>query len=97
MYDYIIEKPDLDEDLLMHYGVLGMKWRKKASKKLKSSKKSKAARKEFKDMVDKAYAKKSNAMLGESRFQPSEKNLNAMYKDKRYAGKNGKYKGYKKK
>jgi len=28
-YDYIITKPNLDEDLLMHYGVKGMKWRKR--------------------------------------------------------------------
>ena len=28
MYDYIIEKPPLNEDTLVHYGVKGMKWRK---------------------------------------------------------------------
>ena len=26
MYDYVIEKPELSEETLMHYGVRGMKW-----------------------------------------------------------------------
>lgn len=32
MYDYIIEKPELNEETLAHYGVKGMKWRKKRSR-----------------------------------------------------------------
>ena len=28
MYDYVIEKPELNEETLAHYGVKGMKWRK---------------------------------------------------------------------
>lgn len=28
MYDYIIEKPELNEETLAHYGIKGMKWRK---------------------------------------------------------------------
>lgn len=28
MYDYIIEKPELNEDTLAHYGIKGMKWKK---------------------------------------------------------------------
>lgn len=27
-YDYIINKPELNEDTLAHYGIKGMKWRK---------------------------------------------------------------------
>ena len=27
-YDYIINKPELNEDTLSHYGIKGMKWRK---------------------------------------------------------------------
>lgn len=29
MYDYIIEKPELNEDTLTHYGIKGMKWKKR--------------------------------------------------------------------
>lgn len=29
IYDGVINKPELNEDLLMHYGIKGMKWRKK--------------------------------------------------------------------
>ena len=34
MYDYIITKPELNEDTLAHYGVKGMKWRKRHAKKI---------------------------------------------------------------
>lgn len=37
-YDYVITKPDLNEDTLAHYGVKGMKWRKHKAK-TKSAKK----------------------------------------------------------
>lgn len=41
-YDYIITKPPLDEDTLAHYGIKGMKWRKrKTKKKISSIKKNK--------------------------------------------------------
>ena len=29
IYDYIATKPELDDDLLAHYGIKGMKWRKR--------------------------------------------------------------------
>ena len=32
MYDYIIEKPELNEETLAHYGVKGMKWNKRKNK-----------------------------------------------------------------
>lgn len=32
-YDYIISKPELNEDTLAHYGVKGMKWRKHKAKR----------------------------------------------------------------
>lgn len=32
MYDYIIEKPELNEETLAHYGVKGMKWNKSKNK-----------------------------------------------------------------
>lgn len=32
MYDYIITKPPLDEDTLTHYGVKGMRWRRRKKK-----------------------------------------------------------------
>lgn len=31
-YDYVIYKPELNEDTLAHYGVKGMKWRKVKAK-----------------------------------------------------------------
>lgn len=31
-YDYIVSKPELNEDTLAHYGVKGMKWRKHKAK-----------------------------------------------------------------
>lgn len=33
IYDYIITKPPLNEDTLAHYGVKGMKWKKRKAKK----------------------------------------------------------------
>lgn len=33
IYDYIIEKPPLNEDTLAHYGVKGMKWRHRKGRK----------------------------------------------------------------
>lgn len=36
MYDYIITKPELNEDTLAHYGIKGMKWRK-IKNKIKNS------------------------------------------------------------
>lgn len=38
-YDYITTKPELNEDLLMHYGVKGMKWKSRG--KVSTSSKSK--------------------------------------------------------
>lgn len=38
MYDYIIEKPELNEETLAHYGIKGMKWRKKLKGKYYSLK-----------------------------------------------------------
>lgn len=35
MYDYIITKPELNEDTLAHYGIKGMKWKKRKDKKRK--------------------------------------------------------------
>lgn len=32
-YDYIINKPELNEDTLAHYGIKGMKWRKRKGSK----------------------------------------------------------------
>lgn len=29
IYDYVTSKPELDENLLMHYGIKGMKWKKR--------------------------------------------------------------------
>lgn len=37
-YDYIINKPELNEDTLAHYGVKGMKWRKHLKGKYYSAK-----------------------------------------------------------
>ena len=34
MYDYIIEKPELNEDTLAHYGIKGMKWKNHVRKVL---------------------------------------------------------------
>lgn len=35
-YDYIITKPPLDDETLMHYGIKGMKWRRKKGRKSKT-------------------------------------------------------------
>ena len=45
IYDYVVTKPPLNEDTLTHYGVKGMKWRKKRKsfKDLYYEKKSKIA------------------------------------------------------
>ncbi len=32
IYDYVVTKPPLNEDTLTHYGVKGMKWRKRKAK-----------------------------------------------------------------
>ena len=60
MYDYIIEKPDLDEDLLMHFGIKGMKWRKR-----KKSKHNPNAMEDYKNAVNrKNYARKGATKAG---------------------------------
>lgn len=33
-YDYVINKPELNEDILMHYGIKGMKWKNHIKKGL---------------------------------------------------------------
>lgn len=38
VYDYIITKPELNEDTLAHYGIKGMKWHKKLKGKYYSTK-----------------------------------------------------------
>ena len=35
-YDYVITKPELNEETLAHYGVKGMKWHKRLKSKLKT-------------------------------------------------------------
>lgn len=49
-YDYVITKPELNEETLMHYGVKGMKWRKLKGRiqslKTKASRKKKGMRPE---------------------------------------------------
>lgn len=32
MYDYVTTKPELNEEILAHYGIKGMKWRKKTQR-----------------------------------------------------------------
>ena len=49
MYDYIVNKPELNEDTLAHYGIKGMKWRKRKNK--------------FKDSVDYELKKKKKKVL----------------------------------
>lgn len=38
MYDYVIEKPELNEDTLAHYGIKGMKWKNHLVKHLVNAK-----------------------------------------------------------
>ena len=37
-YDYIATKPELDDELLAHYGIKGMKWRRRLKSKVSSMK-----------------------------------------------------------
>ena len=37
-YDYVITKPDLNEDTLTHYGVKGMKWKRRKGNDFKVNK-----------------------------------------------------------
>lgn len=55
MYDYIIEKPELNEDTLAHYGVKGMKWKKHLKGKYYSLK-SKAGEKITKKLRGSTYS-----------------------------------------
>ncbi len=63
-YDGIMNKPDLDEKLLMHYGVKGMKWHKK-TKRLSDSMKELRKRK--------YYAKKmaDDILSGRRKYEPN--------------------------
>jgi len=49
MYDYIVNKPELNEDTLAHFGIKGMKWRKRKKKY-----------KEFRDKLNEETQKKKN-------------------------------------
>lgn len=50
IYDYVQTKPELNEDLLMHYGVKGMKWKNHVYK--------------VKNSVNKAYDQYKKGLLG---------------------------------
>ena len=64
MYDYIIEKPPLNEDTLAHYGVKGMKWRKHIKGKYYS----------LKSKAGEYITKRNRKKIGVAADEVSEKN-----------------------
>ncbi len=72
-YDYIITKPELNEDTLAHYGVLGMKWgHRKLDRQLAGVKKAKsrnaAARAKYSSFRNERYNKKISKAKGKGKL-----------------------------
>lgn len=72
MYDYIIEKPELNEETLAHYGIKGMKWKKHLKGKYYS----------LKSKAGEIAAKRNRKKLGAS-YDPSIIINNSGYKGKK--------------
>jgi hypothetical protein len=64
MYDGVIEKPELNEETLAHYGIKGMKWKNHKAKILEEAdKEKKQSSEEIKEQLNALFNKKKETTL----------------------------------
>lgn len=80
MYDYIIDKPSLDDLILEHYGVKGMRWRHRKGRKKTSA--SSRRRKDINSLIKSTYEEQKRE--AEERNENAKKNAKGIMDELQY-------------